>query len=136
MRVFPWVINYGTMTVNCPGTDICITPPHMHMHLDELFRVGKLFTITVGAPTTHGATVMGMQGMGVMTPNAAAVAAITMGLAMLMHIPNGGMLATGAKSMIVAAKGPPAMTGGPLGIAINVLGAAPKEHIIMAPVHT
>jgi len=36
-----------------------------------------------------------MHGWGVKTPNAAVVAAATMGLAMLMHIPNGAIFTMG-----------------------------------------
>lgn len=72
-----------------------MTPPHMHMHLEVMFSAGAPPTITVGAPGTQGATVLGMQGMGVNTPSAAAVAEATVGLANDMHTPNGGMLAMG-----------------------------------------
>ena len=50
---------------------------------------------TVGAPGSHGEAVAGMQGIGVNTPSAAAVAAATIGLAMLMHVPNGMTLTSG-----------------------------------------
>ena len=77
-----------------------------------------------------------MQGAGVKTPKAAAVAAITIGFAGELHIPKGGILAIGAKSIIVAARGPDAMTGGPFGITFKTLGAAPKLHLIAAPAQT
>lgn len=38
--------------------------------------------------------------------------------------------------MIVAASGPLAMTGGPLGKTFNTLGATPKGHCIIAPATT
>lgn len=91
---------------------------------------------TVGEPTIQGAAVAGIQGIGVSTPKAAAVAAATAGLRILLHIPNGGILANGAKSIIVAAIGPPALTGGPLGIAMRVLAPIPKVQVIVAPVQT
>ncbi|MNN95372.1 hypothetical protein D3C81_2141630 [compost metagenome] len=51
---------------------------------------------TVGAPPgIHGAAVAGMQGMGVSTPMAAAVAAATVGLARLWHMPKVGMFTSG-----------------------------------------
>ena len=53
----------------------------MHMSTEELSSVGKLSSRTVGAPGTHGAGVLGMQGIGVRTPRAAAVAAATIGFA-------------------------------------------------------
>jgi hypothetical protein len=101
-----------------------------------LFNAGKLLINTVGAPTIQGATVTGTQGMGVRTPNAAAVAAATVGLESVVHILNGGILAIGAKSIIVAANGPPAITGIPFGITSSELGATPNEHIIIAPAQT
>jgi hypothetical protein len=93
-----------------------------------LLRAGKLLINTVGQPGTQGAIVIGMQGMGVSTPKAAAVAAITIGFAGELHIPNGGIFAIGAKSIIDAARGPPVITGIPLGITISELGATPKLH--------
>jgi len=75
------------MTVISPGMVMLMTPAHMHMRVEVLSRVGISASRTVGAPGTQGATVMGMQGMGVRTPMAAAVAAATMGLAGDMHMP-------------------------------------------------
>ena len=51
---------------------------------------------TVGAPGIHGAAVAGTQGIGVKTPSAAAVAAITVGLQGLEHIPKVGIFVMGA----------------------------------------
>lgn len=87
------------------------------------------------APGAQGAAVAGMQGIGVKTPNAAAVADATDGLARLIQTPKGGMLEIGAKSMIVPAGILSAVTAA-LPVATNVDGAAPKEHIIVAPVTT
>ncbi len=53
---------------------------------------------------------MGTHGIGVRTPNAAAVAAITVGLEGEEHMPNGGTFTIGFPSIIVAAGGPPAIT--------------------------
>lgn len=82
--------------MNWPGTVTEITPPHMHMHFELLFKAGKLLSKTVGEPGTQGATVTGMQGIGVSTPNAAAVAAATIGFASEVHMPNGAILTMGA----------------------------------------
>jgi hypothetical protein len=87
------------------------------------------------APGAQGAAVAGTQGMGVSAPMAAAVAEATVGLAMLVHTPKGGTLAMGAKSMIVAAGIPPASVVGALS-ATRLEGAAPKLHVIIAPVTT
>jgi len=89
---------------------------------------------TVLAPGSQGAGVTGMQGMGVSTPSAAAVAAATVGLAIDEHMPNGGMLTIGAWSMMFAA-------GVPVNVRLtgkttSVDGAAPKLHARDAPMHT
>jgi hypothetical protein len=111
-----------------------MTPPQQHMHLEVLLRAGIPPIITVGEPGTHGAVVTGTQGIGVSTPMAAAVADATVGLAIEVHIPNGGMLVIGTKSMMLAA-----------GVVALVLlagnterteGASPNEHIITAPAVT
>jgi hypothetical protein len=72
---------------------------------------------------------LGIHGIGVKTPIAAAVAAATCGLDIDMHMPKGGMLTIGLFSMIVAAAGPPAFTI-PTGSTFSADGAAPKVHII------
>ncbi|MFT7288282.1 MAG: hypothetical protein ACI87W_002399 [Halieaceae bacterium] len=111
-----------------------IIPAQVHMHLDILLRAGKLLIITVGGPPgIQGAGMTGIQGTGVGTPRAAAVAAINIGFDGDMHIPNGGMLTIGIMSMMVAAGGPLAITGGPLGTTTNVLGARPNMHLSIAP---
>ena len=89
------IMAQATFVVNCPGTVIWITPPHAHMHLEVLLRAGMLAIITVGDPGTQGATVFGMQGMGVSTPMAAAVADATVGLARDMHMPKGMIFTIG-----------------------------------------
>jgi hypothetical protein len=85
----------------------------------------------VTAPGVHGEVVAGMHGIGVKTPSAAAVAAATVGFAILMHMPNGAMFTIGAKSMIVAAGIFPALT--PVtGKTVNVEGAAPNVQARLA----
>ena len=64
----------GICTVNWPGVVIWMTPPQLHISFAELLRAGTFPMRTVGAPTTHGDIVIGMQGIGVSTPSAAAVA--------------------------------------------------------------
>jgi hypothetical protein len=51
----------GTITVNWPGAVMLITPAQVHMHLQLLLSVGKLPSVTVGAPGIQGATVSGTQ---------------------------------------------------------------------------
>jgi hypothetical protein len=96
-----------------------ITPPHMHMHLEVTLRAGTPPILTVGEPGAQGAVITGTQGTGVSTPEAAVVAVATAGLVGVMHIPNVGIFTKGAKSMIVAAGGPAAITG--FGVAFRVL---------------
>jgi hypothetical protein len=73
------------------------------MHVLVLFRAGALPIRTVGEPGVQGDGVQGMQGIGTNTPNAAAVAAATAGLAGDMHMPNVGTLTIGLLSIMVAA---------------------------------
>jgi hypothetical protein len=64
-------------------------------------NAGKLLTISL-PPGAHGATITGMQGIGVKTPIAADVAEATVGFAKDLHMPKGMMFTMGAKSMILA----------------------------------
>src|SRR5690242_8976096 len=89
---------------------------------------------TVGEPGAHGAGITGTHGIGVNAPNAAAVAAATVGFAIDEHMPNGMMLTIGLLSMMLAS-----------GVCVSVLlagntesvlGAAPKLHCNIAPMHT
>ena len=56
---------YGVSVVACPAAENSMTPPQLHISLDELFNVGMLASRTVGAPTIHGAMVIGTHGIGV-----------------------------------------------------------------------
>jgi len=112
-----------------------MTPAHMHISLHVLSNDGMLPSKTVGAPGVHGAVVAGMQGMGVSTPKAAEVAAATVGLARLRHIPKGNMFTMGLLSMTFAAGWLLDMTRF-IGSTTNALGAKPCEHINCAPLTT
>jgi hypothetical protein len=125
----------GICSVNCPGTVTEITPPQVHISFEVLFSAGILLSMTVGDPGAHGAGVTGMQGIGVSTPSAAAVAAATVGLAGLIHIPNGIMLTIGTLSMMFAA-GILLVVTMLTGNTISELGATPKLHINTAPLQT
>ncbi len=105
------------------------------MHIDELFSAGLPPIRTVGEPGAHGAGSTGMQAPGVKTPSAAAVCAAVIGLAKLMHTPNGAMFTNGMLSMIVAA-GLFSMLTMARGRTLNVLGAAPIGQASIAPVTT
>jgi hypothetical protein len=111
-----------------------MTPAQLHIHFEVEFSAGLPPIVTVGEPGAQGPEVTGMQGWGVKTPSAAAVAAATCGLAKDVHIPNVGMLLIGAKSMIVAAGVVHVVVGAE--VAMSEAGAAPKVHCIIAPVTT
>jgi hypothetical protein len=128
------IASQGINSFVVPGFTIWITPAQVHMHLLVLLRAGMPRNKVVGDPGAHGAGMTGMQGMGVSTPNAAAVAAATVGLAIDWHIPNGMMLTIGTLSMIFAAGLTSAVTRG--STTINVEGAMPKLHCNIAPMLT
>lgn len=112
-----------------------MTPAHMHISVEVLSRVGISASKTVGAPGTHGATVAGMQGIGVRTPMAAAVAAATIGFAGDMHMPNGMILTRGMLSMMLAS-GISSVSTMFVGRTTSELGAMPIVHIRVAPMQT
>src|SRR5664280_2659721 len=107
----------------------------MHINLETLSSAGALPSMTVGAPVTHGAGVFGMQGIGVSTPSAAAVAAATVGFANEVHMPNGMMLTIGTWSMMLAS-GTWSVKVSFFGRITRELGAMPKLHCIIAPIQT
>lgn len=72
-----------------------MTPPQVHIHLAVSGNAGNLLMFTLIAPGAQGAGITGIQGIGVKTPNAAAVAAATVGFAMEEHIPKGSILTMG-----------------------------------------
>jgi hypothetical protein len=76
-----------------------------------------------------------MQGIGVSTPRAAAVAAATVGLAIDVHIPKGMILTIGIWSMIFAS-GTMLVITLLVGNTTSELGATPKLHCIIAPIQT
>lgn len=117
--------------VNCPGALICMIPPQLHMSLQLLLSAGILAMRTVGEPGNQGEEVTGMQGIGVKTPKAAAVAAATIGLEGELHMPKGNIFNIGTWSIMLA-RGILCITLF-LGNSINELGATPNEHDNMAP---
>jgi hypothetical protein len=125
----------GIMVLTVPGMLKAIAPPHVHRHFDTLSSAGILAIMTVGAPGTHGAIVIGMHGMGVGTPIAAAVAAMTIGLAIELQTPNGMMFTIGMWSMMFAAGGPSHRTLF-FGSTTRLDGAAPNVQVIIAPIDT
>lgn len=123
------------MVLTVPAMLKAMTPPQLHMHFETLSSAGMLAINTVGAPGTQGALVAGMHGIGVGTPSAAAVAAMTIGFAIELHIPNGMMLTIGMWSMMLAAGGPSASTLF-IGSTTSEEGATPKVQVINAPIDT
>lgn len=105
------------------------------MHVQLLLSAGAPPIRTVGDPGVHGAAVIGVQVPGVSTPSAADVCDAVMGLSRLMHTPNGAMLANGLESLMLAIGWFSAITL-PTGNTVSVDGAAPIEHIIIAPFTT
>jgi hypothetical protein len=101
------------------------------MQVHVLFSAGMLPIMVVAAPGVQGAVVTGMHGIGVKTPRAAAVAEATVGLAIDMHIPKGGMFVMGMWSIMFAA-GAVALTLF-TGKTLRADGATPKVHIMTAP---
>jgi hypothetical protein len=117
-----------------PGNVTWMTPAQAQIQVDPLTSAGLPPISFVGANGTQ-AWVTGIQGIGVNTPSAAAVAAMTVGLDGLLHIPKGGMFTIGAASWMVAA-GRFSMFTRPIGSTFSVLGAAPKEQESIAPATT
>lgn len=103
----------------------------MHFPLASSAGILQTFAIPAGA---HGAVITGMQGIGVSTPIAAAVADATVGFAILWHIPKGGMFSIGAKSITLAIGTLPAIGRSPT--TERVEGAIPKLHWSIAPIVT
>jgi hypothetical protein len=120
--------------VNCPGTEMVIRPPYAHWQVERFVRAGRPPAWTVGDPGVHGAGMTGVQGIGVSTPSAAAVAVATAGLARLVHTAKGPMLTKGTVSVTVATGVDPATV--PAGRTFRVPGAAPKLHNVIAPLVT
>ena len=95
LKFTPTYTGHGTSIEVCPASLISIVPPHIHINVELSLRAGWPATSTVEAPGDQGAVVSGMQGMGVNTPSAAAVAATTVGFDSEVHITKGMMFIIG-----------------------------------------
>ncbi len=79
-----------------------ILPFHIQDTFPLLSKAGLPQTFTFEDAAPHLPVTIGMQGTGVNTPNAAAVAAITMGFAIDWHIPKGKIFKNGVESEMLA----------------------------------
>lgn len=109
--------------------------PLEHMQVAPVHRHGVPPISTLGLIGVHVPAITGMQGCGVNTPNAAAVAAATIGLARELHIANDVILTIGITSRIVPAGFDVPSTVG-AEVALNVPGALPNGQESCAPVTT
>lgn len=106
----------------------------MQLHWEESVRAACPPIWTVAEPGDHGAEVTGTQGIGVKTPNAAAVAAATVGLEIELHMPKGRILRIGLLSITVASG--MVVTALFNGSTFNIDGATPKGQLSTAPPQT
>ena len=95
MKNLPHVV----VIVIVPGLDNCITPAYAHITFDTDVNAGLPAISTFTFPGVQGAGITGIQGIGVKTPNAAAVADATVGFAILLHIPKGIIFFIGNRGM-------------------------------------
>jgi hypothetical protein len=114
---------------------ILIMPPHVHMQVLSLSRIGILESIILGFTGIQGDNVIGMQGIGVKTPKAAAVAAATIGFEGDEQVPKGRMFSMGTLAVILA-PGPLTESSRVMGSTISFPGAAPKAHFTIPSAFT
>ncbi len=112
-----------------------IEPAHMQLQVLPSSKADTPPIFTSAIPGDQGVTVAGIQGMGVNTPRAAVVAVATTGLDKEEHIPKVMILTNGTWSIMVAA-GMTLVFTLFKGSTIKLEGAAPKEHVSIAPLHT
>lgn len=118
----------SVVAITSTGATGLTSPPQAHMHLLCIVASGTSMKDSNSLGGAQGSTTTGTQGIGVSTPSAAAVAAITSGFSMLLHIPKLGMFTSGAISSIVAVSSP-MISGLPgSGSAWKGIGASPKLH--------
>jgi hypothetical protein len=119
------------MVCTVPGKVTLIIPPQAQLQTapEQTAGVPPINVVAVGG--SHGPVGTGTHGIGVSTPRAAAVAAATVGLDRLVHIPKGGMLTNGTMSSIVAA-GLPSISTRRKGRMLRGDGEIPNEHNICA----
>lgn len=114
------------------GLDVTVmTPPHVHVHFESVVAMG-MFARRTRETEIHGVPVTGVQGIGVSTPNAAVVAAATVGFAIELHMPNGTMFTIGLESRIFATGRLDPRTR-LTGSTLSTEGARPKEQRVTLP---
>src|SRR5690242_14645753 len=109
-----------------------MTPPQAQLQTEQSSSAGMSSILVRTAPGAQGAGVFGMQGCGVSTPSATAVAAATCGLDGVMHMPKGMMLSIGTWSWIVADQAPSSRVRF-VGNTPSRDGDVPNEHVSCAP---
>ena len=109
-----------------------IVPPKAQTKVESEASPGEPPTVTLEV-LIHIPAGLGIQGCGVRTPSAAAVAAATAGFAMDVHIPQGHTLVNGATLLMFSAGAPPKVMGR---LPISCPGLRPLVHMITAPVTT
>ncbi len=107
-----------------------IVPAHRHSHTDPSVSTGRPSIKTL-LGEIQGVTTAGMHGAGVGTPSAAAVRAMTAGLAGEWHRPKVGILTIGAKFINVATGRSLAKT--PSGSTTRAEGARPMSQNMGVP---
>lgn len=113
---------------------IFIDPPYAQLRHEFIVNIGPVIPIPE-ALGVHIPIGTGIHGPGVNTPKAAAVSEAVIGLAKLMHTPNGFIFKNGTKSTHDPI-GPEAVISIDNGKKVKGVGATPKEHIAKAPFPT
>jgi hypothetical protein len=108
-----------------------IAPAKLQLRMQGAVRRGIPPKTAVGDPGDQGPAGVGVQGMGVKAPMAAAVAPATAGLARLSQTPKGRTFKNGVMFIMVPICVPPDAMGE--GRNIREAGAAPMEQADMAP---
>jgi hypothetical protein len=104
------------------------------MHLLSTVAIGSMLLKVEMAGGIQGATTVGVHGIGVSAPIAAAVALATAGFAMLLHMPKGGMFVGRICAIVAEGIAPRIMGAAGKGSATNVEGAKPMLHCRRVPV--
>lgn len=108
-----------------------IVPPKEHMHVLSSLSAGRPPSRIVLVPGAQGAATIGVHACGVRTPEAAAVAEATAGLAIELHMPKPLIFLYGTQSMMEATHC--SMEIMAQGGTNKVQGTVPKEQTNCAP---